>query len=428
MATILTKRSNTASSVPVAGDLTNSTSGAELAVNTADKRLFVKDSGGTVQELGTNPSTFSLPNGTANGVPYLNGSKVLTTGSALTFDGTNLMLGTTSSSGRLTIKNPSVSGEQTIVAVQNAASTGTIGKVTFNQDTDAFGFMNATSGGVMTFGLNNSEQMRLTSTGLGIGTTSPQTRLNVFGSGVGGATQTTVTVSHIDGSSGSQSIRFGAYQNGASLSGGAYLRALYNYSSSTATSLAFLVDNGSSAIEAARIDSSGNLLVGKTGSSESGQGCVIAPSFMRVTVNGTGASTMIQFNNNGGTTVGRIETSGSNTSYVTSSDYRLKEDVQPMTGALAFVRKQRPVTYRWKADGSEGSGYIAHWLQEDGAGQCVTGNKDAVDADGKAVYQGIDTSFMVSPLNAALNELADIVDAQAAIIDSLKARLDAANL
>ena len=60
MATILTKRSNTASSVPAAGDLTNSTGGAELAVNTADKRIFTKDSGGTVVELGTSPSSLAV--------------------------------------------------------------------------------------------------------------------------------------------------------------------------------------------------------------------------------------------------------------------------------------------------------------------------------------------------------------------------------
>ena len=51
MATILLKRSNTAASIPASGALTNSTDGAELAVNTADKRLYVKDSGGTVVEL-----------------------------------------------------------------------------------------------------------------------------------------------------------------------------------------------------------------------------------------------------------------------------------------------------------------------------------------------------------------------------------------
>lgn len=95
-----------------------------------------------------------------------------------------------------------------------------------------------------------------------------------------------------------------------------------------------------------------------------------------------------------------------------------------MQNALEFVRKQRPVTYNWKADGSKGSGYIAHWMQEDGAGNCVTGEKDAVDKDGNPVYQGIDTSFMVAPLNAAIIELADLVDTQTKLIQELKAELD----
>ncbi len=51
MATILIKRSDTASSVPASGALTNSSSGAELAVNTADRKLYVKNSGGTVVDI-----------------------------------------------------------------------------------------------------------------------------------------------------------------------------------------------------------------------------------------------------------------------------------------------------------------------------------------------------------------------------------------
>ena len=82
MATILTKRSNTASSVPVAGDLTNSTGGAELAVNTADKRLFAKDSGGTVVELGTNPSALNIPSSLTGSVPVANGGTGGATASA----------------------------------------------------------------------------------------------------------------------------------------------------------------------------------------------------------------------------------------------------------------------------------------------------------------------------------------------------------
>ena len=59
MATILTKKKDT-TGAPGAGDLTNAAGGAELAVNTADKRLYTKDSGGNVVEIGTNPSTFTV--------------------------------------------------------------------------------------------------------------------------------------------------------------------------------------------------------------------------------------------------------------------------------------------------------------------------------------------------------------------------------
>jgi hypothetical protein len=58
MATILTKKKDT-TGAPVAGDLTNAAGGAELAVNTADKRLYTKDSGGNVVEIGTNPTTLT---------------------------------------------------------------------------------------------------------------------------------------------------------------------------------------------------------------------------------------------------------------------------------------------------------------------------------------------------------------------------------
>jgi hypothetical protein len=117
------------------------------------------------------------------------------------------------------------------------------------------------------------------------------------------------------------------------------------------------------------------------------------------------------------TVTGSITQSGSTTiSFTTSSDYRLKENIIPMTGALAKVSALKPVTYTWKEDGSAGQGFIAHELQEV-VSDCVVGEKDAVDAEGNPQYQGVDTSFLVATLTAAIQE-------QQAIINDLKARVE----
>jgi hypothetical protein len=109
-------------------------------------------------------------------------------------------------------------------------------------------------------------------------------------------------------------------------------------------------------------------------------------------------------------TVGTITLTGTSTAYNTSSDYRLKENVAPMTGALTKVAALKPVTYTWKADGSAGQGFIAHELQAV-VPDAVTGAKDAVDKDGKPRYQGVDTSFLVATVVAALQELKAEFDA-----------------
>ena len=92
-----------------------------------------------------------------------------------------------------------------------------------------------------------------------------------------------------------------------------------------------------------------------------------------------------------------------------------------MTGALAKVAQLKPVTYKWKVDGSDGEGFIAHELAEVKP-DCVSGEKDAVDAEGKPIYQGIDTSFLVATLTKAIQELKALVDAQATEIAELKAK------
>ena len=181
------------------------------------------------------------------------------------------------------------------------------------------------------------------------------------------------------------------------------------------------------------LDSSGNLLVGTTGvpngTSVYGAGFTPATDGRMTLLSATSSTSDLFhvrfFNPNGA--VGSIRTSASATSYVTSSDYRLKENVQPMTGALAKVALLKPCTYTWKVDGSNGQGFIAHELQEV-CPSAVTGEKDAVetyiDADGneqtRPVYQGIDTSFLVATLTAAIQEQQTIITQLQADVAALK--------
>jgi hypothetical protein len=189
----------------------------------------------------------------------------------------------------------------------------------------------------------------------------------------------------------------------------------------------FIPSSGSTA-ERMRIDSSGNLLingtsnpvqakVGITQTSASGwaQSFILGNTTngtVYTNTSGTGNYLAIGFYNNGSTytSVGTIQVSGSTTGYNTSSDYRLKENIAPMTGALATIALLKPVTYNWKVDGSAGQGFIAHELQEV-VPECVTGEKDAVNEDGSIKPQGIDTSFLVATLTAAIQELKAEFDA-----------------
>jgi hypothetical protein len=189
--------------------------------------------------------------------------------------------------------------------------------------------------------------------------------------------------------------------------------------------------------ERMRIDSSGALCVGRTTSLYGTEKLHVyntsnVATFWADTTSDLGAvfvrhqragggltGAMIQFVNSSGSVVGSINSTSSATSYVTSSDYRLKDNIAPMTGALAVVGQLKPCTYTWKADGSAGQGFIAHELAEV-CPDAVTGEKDAVNEDGSIKPQGIDTSFLVATLTAAIQELNAKVDAQALEIQALK--------
>jgi len=263
-----------------------------------------------------------------------------------------------------------------------------------------------------------------TSQNVGIGTASPVSKLNVNGGSVTLA-ETTTGAYNIDFQSRTASTN---------------ARIQYDQLTNTTGQLLFYT-NGGSLTERMRIDSSGSVLIANTNTNPSPNN-VYGIALNRdangnyyagcgqFSANGTAALILNRGSDDGqtmqfrrtGSNVGNISVTTTATSYNTSSDYRLKHDIVPMTGALAKVAALKPVTYKWNSDNSDSEGFIAHELAEV-VPQCVTGEKDAVDADGNPKYQGIDTSFLVATLTAAIQELKALVDAQATEIAELKAKV-----
>jgi hypothetical protein len=108
--------------------------------------------------------------------------------------------------------------------------------------------------------------------------------------------------------------------------------------------------------------------------------------------------------------------------YNLTSDYRLKNNPQTLTGAKDFVMALQPKKWQWWDGSGEGVGFIAHEFMEV-AKYSGNGTKDAIDADGKPAYQSIQPSS-----SEVMANLVSLIQEQQAIIESLKARLDAANL
>jgi hypothetical protein len=118
---------------------------------------------------------------------------------------------------------------------------------------------------------------------------------------------------------------------------------------------------------------------------------------------------------------GSISVTTTATTYATSSDYRLKENVTPVTDGITRLQQLRPSRFNFIADPAKTvDGFIAHEAQAV-VPECVTGTKDEVDADGNPIYQGIDQSKLVPLLTAALQEAI-------AKIEALEARLTAAGI
>jgi hypothetical protein len=346
--------------------------------------------------------------------------------------------GTTGASGDYTVSNSqtvssnpgismsSVASGKSVLRLTNTDTTEAAGQTTggiefFSSDATTPGAgvkgyvaliaESATPDSAMIFGTSNDtastlavERMRIDSTGnVGIGTTTPS--YNSAGRGnltIGGA------------SSAILALQVGGVAKGYTLHDGTNLQLINGAAGSILL--------GTDGTERSRITSDGRFYVNQTaGNGNTAQRTGVTydgATEWAIAIKTTSASgNAISFQNSSGTQVGTISTTASATAYNTSSDYRLKENVQPMQDALDTISQLNPVTYTWKVDGSDGQGFIAHELQAV-VPDCVTGEKDAVDAEGNPQYQGIDTSFLVATLVKAVQE-------QQALINALEARLSA---
>jgi hypothetical protein len=117
------------------------------------------------------------------------------------------------------------------------------------------------------------------------------------------------------------------------------------------------------------------------------------------------AGNIARFYYNNTTLVGNINVTSTATQYNTSSDYRLKENVVELSGATDRLKQLEPKRFNFIDDADTTvDGFLAHEVQSV-VPEAISGEKDAVDADGNPEYQGIDHSKLVPLLVATIKEL-----------------------
>jgi hypothetical protein len=346
------------------------------------------------------------------------------------------------------------------------------------------------------FGTSATERMRLTSSGnMGLGETSPDTRLHIKESTTGA---TGIFIQNSNGATNSSAdLYFGNWSGSSTTTPQARIQAINTNVNTAATDLAFWTYNGSSTSERMRIDSSGVVSINQTSASNifriqssstaesnlllqnstSGTGpgnglylgidgsavgylwnyentsnifatnntermridssgnvfinrtsqrsaekfsvdnggqvaiftCTANADHSNIQMihayagGGTNA-TQISFQNQTATSVGSIKSNGSSTSFNTSSDYRLKENVVDLDGAITRVKQLSPKRFNFIVNpDTTVDGFLAHEAQTV-VPEAITGTHNEVDDDNNPVYQGIDQSKLVPLLTAALQE------------------------
>ena len=327
-----------------------------------------------------------------------------------------LGIGLTPTTSPLEIKSNSVSSQGSGLSIIANGSTDAIIKMG-ERDTNGGRFHMFDSGVEKIAFYTDGTDNHISAGNVGIGTNSPSEKLTISATNSGGANNNTLRFVDTDVTT-QANQSFGKIEfetkdtNNAGVN--AFINAFAEGTGGTGA-LSFGTGSGGSS-ERMRIDSSGNFLVGTTNTD---------PTFNRVdgvvistndaVLCRSGASWDIGRNSTSGThitfytdngsarvTAGNIASSGSTTSFNTSSDYRLKEDLQDFN-ALEIASKIKMYDFKWKADDSRSYGVMAHELEEV-LPQAVSGKKDAEE------MQSVDYSKLVPILLKSIQELKAEVD------------------
>lgn len=315
-------------------------------------------------------STNNVSSNTGGLTFQYNASGTFTTGMVLNGSG-NVSVGTTSSFSRFNVSNGASTRSGITITDGNTASlmmfAGASADAVIAVDANNLAFKTGATVGQD----NGTTRMTITSAGsVGIGVSSPSTKLEVAGIVRGEAV-------NVYGSTDPAST------------------SPYLYSPSTGA-----LGIGANGSERMRVTSGGDILVGITSTFTNAryqsQNVTATKAAMALKAQATSSSGLVEFHNPNGQ-VGEISVSGTSTTYSTSSDYRLKQDLKNFNG-LNLVDSIKVYDYQWKADNTRSYGVLAHELQSV-LPYAVTGEKDGEK------MQGVDYSKIVPILIKSIQEL-----------------------
>lgn len=305
----------------------------------------------------------------------------------------NVGIGTTDPATQLDIQLPSGYSPNPAIRIYDAYQTGAylsfMDQYTTNENSVRIG----AEGDIFVLNSGGVETLRVNQFGsVGIGTTSPATKLDVDGS----VTATKVLSTKV---------------------GVSYAGLLFNTNNNAIEPYNLTTDSdGNNTLDLGYYDNrfdnaymvyaqvSESVQISDTGSRIYNSGSGSTPGLTLRSYSYGATTEQIEFENLGGSKVGSITSNYNSTSYNTSSDYRLKEDIQDISNATARTLALNPVNFQWIGTTDRVDGFLAHEAAEQ-VPEAVTGEKDAVDLSGNPSYQGIDQSKLVPLLVKTIQEL-----------------------